>query len=350
MTVTSGGSGYTSQPPVTLAGGGGTGATAAAILSGGVITGVVVTNPGTGYSSAPTVIFGTPSAGGFSNEVDFGNLNLKTSMQFDVNGFLGNDPSTEVPDTEADFVNMSTTIAAHEVGHTLGLEHMDAIGPVGFGISNPPGPSSYTPVYTGLDGAFTTQNDVIASPASVGSTLQDAASGQAQFGVRDAITLAFIGDGTTLCSFDFSTSPPTLDNGPAITGTTTVTQEDGTTATGPVAPVSLYTLNVPNSITSGFDAGKALDAAAVAVNGVVGLDPSTGTSVPDYYTFTGQQGMLMAFQAMSASLTRFDSDNFDTVLTVYDENGKVVAFNDDQFEPSDSSIFDFTLPSPGTST
>ncbi len=341
VSLTSGGSGYTSAPPITLAGGGGSGATAVATIAGGVVTGIILLNPGTGYTSAPTVIFGTPSAGGFSNEVDFGNLNLSTTVHVDVNGFLGNDPTTEVPDNNpatgnSNFVNMSATIAAHEVGHTLGLEHMDAFGPVGFGIANPPGASGYMPVYTGLVGAFTTPNDVIASPASVGSTLQDAASGQAQLGVRDAITLAFIADGTTL-------------NSPPMTATPKVKLTPGSTATMVnAAPVSLYTLDVPNPVTSGFDAGKTLDVEAVAINDTISA--SSGTSVPDYYTFTGQQGMVMSFQVMSASLTRFDGDSFDSVLTIYDKDGNVVATNDDQFEPSDSSIFDFTLPTTGTYT
>ena len=56
ITVTNGGSGYTFTPTVTLSGGGyTTPATAVAVVSGGVVTGVTVTNPGTGYTSAPTV-------------------------------------------------------------------------------------------------------------------------------------------------------------------------------------------------------------------------------------------------------------------------------------------------------
>lgn len=55
ITVTAPGSGYTTAPTVTLTGGGGTGATAVATVSGGAIIAITVTNPGTGYTSAPTV-------------------------------------------------------------------------------------------------------------------------------------------------------------------------------------------------------------------------------------------------------------------------------------------------------
>jgi hypothetical protein len=58
--VLSGGSGYTT-PAVILSGGGGSGATATARVSNGVIFGIVLTNPGTGYTSAPSVSFRDPS-------------------------------------------------------------------------------------------------------------------------------------------------------------------------------------------------------------------------------------------------------------------------------------------------
>jgi FtsP/CotA-like multicopper oxidase with cupredoxin domain len=56
----SGGSGYTT-PAVVLTSGGGSGATATARVSNGVILGLVLTNPGTGYTAAPTVAIRDPS-------------------------------------------------------------------------------------------------------------------------------------------------------------------------------------------------------------------------------------------------------------------------------------------------
>jgi hypothetical protein len=54
--ITAGGTGYTSAPNVTITGAG-TGANATAIVNGGVVTQVVVTNPGNNYTSNTTVSF-----------------------------------------------------------------------------------------------------------------------------------------------------------------------------------------------------------------------------------------------------------------------------------------------------
>ena len=57
ISVTNGGSGYTTAPTVTITGGGGSGATAIAFVTDGKITGVGIINPGSGYTSAPTIGF-----------------------------------------------------------------------------------------------------------------------------------------------------------------------------------------------------------------------------------------------------------------------------------------------------
>ena len=55
ISLTTGGTGYTTAPTVAITGGGGTGATATAIISGGAVTGFNITNPGAGYTSTPTI-------------------------------------------------------------------------------------------------------------------------------------------------------------------------------------------------------------------------------------------------------------------------------------------------------
>jgi hypothetical protein len=65
VTVVNPGSGYTSAPTVTISGGGGTGATAVATVSGGMVTGVTITSSGSNYSTAATVTF---SGGGATTQ------------------------------------------------------------------------------------------------------------------------------------------------------------------------------------------------------------------------------------------------------------------------------------------
>ena len=53
--VTNGGTGYTTQPLVSIVGGGGFGATATAVITNGVVSKILVETPGEGYTSSPTV-------------------------------------------------------------------------------------------------------------------------------------------------------------------------------------------------------------------------------------------------------------------------------------------------------
>lgn len=55
ITVSNGGSGYTSVPTVTITGGDGVGATATATISGGKVTAITITNPGSKFKTAPTI-------------------------------------------------------------------------------------------------------------------------------------------------------------------------------------------------------------------------------------------------------------------------------------------------------
>jgi hypothetical protein len=65
VTVGTAGSGYTTPPVVTPAGGGGTGLALAAVLDAdGGVSAINITSPGTGYTAAPTLTIGAPPAGG----------------------------------------------------------------------------------------------------------------------------------------------------------------------------------------------------------------------------------------------------------------------------------------------
>ena len=64
VAVTSGGSGYSSAPAVTISGGGGSGATVTAVMSGSSVFGLTITNPGSGYTSNPTLTIAGTGWGG----------------------------------------------------------------------------------------------------------------------------------------------------------------------------------------------------------------------------------------------------------------------------------------------
>ena len=55
ITITDGGSGYTKEPAVIITGGGGTGAAAKAFIENGRVVEIVILSSGSGYSAAPTV-------------------------------------------------------------------------------------------------------------------------------------------------------------------------------------------------------------------------------------------------------------------------------------------------------
>ena len=61
ITVTSGGSGYISEPAITIAGGGGSGATGKAILDGDKVSRVIVLTAGSGYAGVPEVTIDAPA-------------------------------------------------------------------------------------------------------------------------------------------------------------------------------------------------------------------------------------------------------------------------------------------------
>jgi hypothetical protein len=91
ITVTSGGSGYTTNPAVAIFGGGGSGAMATASVSNGMVIAVTI-NPGgngSGYTSAPTVTIAPPTA----------SLSYTTYWSNDGNSIDGSEPtaSIEVP-------------------------------------------------------------------------------------------------------------------------------------------------------------------------------------------------------------------------------------------------------------
>lgn len=96
VTIGAGGTGYTGTPTVTFGAApvGGTTATGTVTVSGGVITGVVITNAGSGYITAPTVTFAGVGTGATGTAVlgdsDFNLPSTRTWFVFD--GYVSDFP------------------------------------------------------------------------------------------------------------------------------------------------------------------------------------------------------------------------------------------------------------------
>src|SRR5262249_54112059 len=223
--------------------------------------------------------------------------------------------------TSANYVALSVTIAAPEVGHTAGLLHTDSLAPINFGTHNPPGVSQYLPIYPGPQAAWETAHSIIASPASVGSTLFDALS--THFSAREDIKLAFIEGGT-------------------------VVNDAAGHSLATAQALSLVGLSVPNTTQTGFYEGKVLSVAATDV-----IDAAIQIGASNYYSFQGRAGDVINIQTLSFELTRI-SDPVDTMLSVYDSSGNLVPYytgqatNDDGSESGDAAIVDLRLPATGT--
>ncbi len=98
VSVTNGGSGYTSTPTVTLNGGGGTGATATATVVGRVVTAILLDSTGSGYTSAPTVTFSGGGGAGAAATANLAPISLSISNATDpVNDFLQYPGTTATP-------------------------------------------------------------------------------------------------------------------------------------------------------------------------------------------------------------------------------------------------------------
>ncbi len=306
------------------------------------------TQPQTGPYT--TIVFNDPTLvgleGGVATGIDWRDLDISgtTTLTADglevipadaggvnVNNFLGG--PGEPAATSADFIGLSATIAAHELGHLSGLEHADSFGPIGSGIYSGVDPNLYNPPYPGPTDANETILHIMASGASVNSTLEDAIN-DPFFGEREAIAMAF-----------------------GESGSPTNEQIAPHESMASAQSIALEPLTVPDTDLEGVNADQVFNVTAADVVGYLG--ETSGASNTDYYSFTAQAGTLINFQLMSAVLSRsvappgtspnaYNQAPFDTYLAIYNSSGQLIASNDNSFQDSDSSIIDLTLPTNGT--
>jgi Ca2+-binding RTX toxin-like protein len=268
--------------------------------------------------------------GGEASALDFRNLDLGGSAAIQVNGLLGSGDQPVA--TSENFVGLAAKVAAHELGHLLGLRHQDAFGPIGFGLSPTPR-SNMKPGFAGPLAGFETFDHVSSSPSSVGSDRFNDLRGL-HFGERETIKLAV---------------------GQALQADVAVEEMSGdhnqwTTAQS----VPLVRLPTPNAAAQGIYAGKRLLVDTRVVTGAIGL--TLGHSESDFYSFMGRAGQWINLEVLSQSLTRLGglpATTIDPVIRVYKADGSLLqlaggeAVNDDQLEGTDASLFDILLPEDG---
>ncbi|CAI8909672.1 hypothetical protein [Chryseobacterium sp. IT-36CA2] len=95
ITISNGGSGYTTAPTVNFYGGGavvsgGSKARATATITGGVVTGITINNGGNGYTAAPTVTISGGNKGMLFPNLNLANLSSTTTpVASPANGLIG---------------------------------------------------------------------------------------------------------------------------------------------------------------------------------------------------------------------------------------------------------------------
>ncbi len=291
------------------------------------------------FNSTP-IINGVPQPGGKAETLNWRLLGLSGSAVIDVNNFLGPQGSQRLPDTSENFIALSSTIAAHELGHEFGLRHQDSLGAIDDGLYKNINPNQMLPYYSGPEIAKDTPLHLLASPAAVGTSLIDAA-GNPYFGDRSDIKLAFAETGTSVDEAADAEKTQTI----TIAGQANKYQDLGDLAAMDVptsqGDLMVSALNVAGQIK--------LDPATE-----IGTDPTTETSENDFYAFNGHAGDVVTVEVFSSSLDRI-ANPIDSMLRLYDANGNIVdyynspwgAFNDDNLESTDSLLLDVVLPSDG---
>jgi hypothetical protein len=262
--------------------------------------------------------------GGEASELDFRNTNLGGTASIQVNGLTGG--ANQPAPTSENIVALAAKIGAHELAHLMGVRHADSFGPIGYGLHSPPGTGSFKPAINGPVGAYETYNHLIGSPATIGTDRFNDLN-NLYFGEREAVKLSFAERGTVVAE---------------QTGT------HGTIATA--QPLTLAALTVPTT-SQGLNAGSSFQVAALAVTGQINL--AGEISENDFYTFTGRKGDLISIEVISTGLANAGM-TIDSVVRLYDASGNLVSYygglavNDDQFEPTDSLLYDVLLHADGT--
>jgi hypothetical protein len=280
VSVTSGGSGYTSVPTVSISGGGGSGATAVALVAGLQVISLTITAGGSGYTSTPTVII---TGGGGSGATAIAVLSTATvsslSLTAGGSGYISV-PTVALTGGGGTGATASVSLTATSLS-TITLTNS------GSGYTSAP-----TVAITGGGGSGAT-----ASATVIGGTVTSITLTSGGSGYSSAPTLSFTGGGGTGATGTASLATAAVSSvtltasGSGYTSAPTVTFSGGS-GTGATATAVLPATTVASTTVTGsgvgykttptavFSGGGGSGAAAVVnmISGVGGLQLTSGGS------------------------------------------------------------------------
>ena len=247
---------------------------------------------------------------------------IENNTGIDVIGVLNDGPNAVTPAEAVRIavLNQSANTGAHELGHGLGLRHYDAYGPIGGGLPpRAPEPAAFYPSYENGQNADETYFHLMASGASSGLSLGEAANQDRFLSERSAIKLAINERGRF------------------------VTDEQANSG-----QASLKRLNVVNPILDGVNADGRFDVRNIVIEGRIDVFDEV-----DSFTFSGKAGQVFNAEMISDVESSF-APGFDGLfgrlnLFLKEDDGSLtfIATNDDEFESYDAFMLDVTLPEDG---
>ena len=226
ISMSSGGSGYLpDQTDVFLVGGGGFGATAVPVIDVGEITGITVINPGTGYTSAPTVVIDGNGTG--------------AAAVASIGGVL-----TEVTITDSgDGYATIPTVTISGGGNPTDATADAIIDGIVASIAVDDGGSGYTTATVEITGGGAT-SDATATATIVGDAITAITITDPGSGYTSLPTVTIIGDGT------LATALATIDS--IVTGLTITDPGSGYTS----APILTITGNATGTASLANEGAK----------------------------------------------------------------------------------------------
>jgi hypothetical protein len=262
-----------------------------------------------------TIVFNEGGfGGGTAEDIDFRNLNLNDNAVLNVDG-LGLSAAQIVP--------LSILIAAHELGHLMGLRHADMFGPIGEGVL-PGFGNFYTPDYGGPQNAFESSDHVMVTGAF--GIPFSAFLDPSWFSERSSVKLTFSEAGFT----------------------TSDLEDNDSLANAQLLP--LQHLSAPNTIVKGVNVGGAFSVnAAVVVGSLDGEQDPT-----DVFVFQAKAGDLLNLEVISNVTNRLAVDPINPNISLFDADGKFVeyygndAFNESELKTPDCILIDLIIPAGGT--